>query len=159
MKVLGATKGGSNVLRMSRKGVLFSALVAALLATYLWWVLGSTGTLMMQTGAKDGETHLVSFDVVSEFFSDAGNFSCPQERYFTREEIAQHITPNDLWIVIDSNVLDVSGFGEMHPGSEMMLLEGAGGRDMAAVFAQFHPPSVVTSFKHFCIGRIINFSG
>lgn len=91
---------------------------------------------------------------VGEFFHQAGNFRCPQPYRFKRETIAQHRTVDDLWIVVDGNVLDVSHFVSQHPGGRA-LLEGAGGHDMATVFARSHHPSTVSLFASFCIGRVL----
>jgi cytochrome b involved in lipid metabolism len=90
---------------------------------------------------------------VKEFFEVAGNFRCPQPQQYTRDEVAQHHSPHDLWIVIDGNVLDVSAFVNQHPGG-LVLLDGAGGQDMATVFARFHHPTTVSLFSSFCIGRV-----
>ncbi|KPA76287.1 hypothetical protein ABB37_08016 [Leptomonas pyrrhocoris] len=91
---------------------------------------------------------------VKEFFALAGNFMSPQPQRYTRDEVAQHRTADDLWIVIDGNVLDVSLFIHQHPGG-LVLLDGAGGQDMATVFARFHHPSSVRLFANFCIGHVV----
>lgn len=90
---------------------------------------------------------------VADFFEKAGNFHCNSDRQFTVEEVARHASEDDLWIVIDGNVLDVSSFVSQHPGGSV-LLDGAGGEDMATVFARFHHPSSVPLLEIFCIGRI-----
>ncbi|KAJ3034424.1 hypothetical protein HDV00_005044 [Rhizophlyctis rosea] len=41
-------------------------------------------------------------------------------------EIAQHNTRNDLWMVIEDKVYDVTKFLDEHPGGEEVLLEQAG---------------------------------
>ncbi|KPI89084.1 hypothetical protein ABL78_1820 [Leptomonas seymouri] len=89
---------------------------------------------------------------VKEFFDSAGAFRCPQPQRYTREEIARHNTADDLWMVIDDNVLDLSLFIDQHPGGHV-LLDGAGGQDMATLFARFHHPPTVSLFANFCIGR------
>ena len=40
----------------------------------------------------------------------------PQRKEYTRDEVAKHNKPGDLWIVIDSEVYNVSKFSELHPG-------------------------------------------
>lgn len=87
-----------------------------------------------------------------EFFAKAHDFRCPQDRVIGKSEIQRHDTADDLWIVIDGNVLDMSNFVSRHPGG-LTLLEGAGGDDMATVFAKLHHPSTVELFQNFCIGR------
>lgn len=44
-----------------------------------------------------------------------GNDAVPQKTY-TLKEISTHNRPNDMWLVIDNEVLDVSEFKDEHPG-------------------------------------------
>ncbi|CAJ1017808.1 Cytochrome b5-like Heme/Steroid binding domain containing protein, putative [Leishmania lindenbergi] len=89
-----------------------------------------------------------------KFYETAGRLRCPQPQRYTQEEVAQHKTQDDLWITVDGNVLNVSAFLPQHPGGDV-LLDGAGGQDMATVFASFHNPSSVRLLANFCIGRIL----
>ncbi|AYU77910.1 hypothetical protein, conserved [Leishmania donovani] len=91
---------------------------------------------------------------VEEFYQAAGHLRCPQLQRYTQEEVARHRTKDDLWIVVDSNVLNVSAFVPHHPGGDV-ILDGVGGQDMATVFAYFHDPSTVRLMLSFCIGRIL----
>ena len=50
---------------------------------------------------------------------------------YTWAEVAKHNTPDDAWMVIDGEVYDVSGFGERHPGAEVVY-SYAGERHRAA---------------------------
>ncbi|CAJ1021862.1 putative Cytochrome b5-like Heme/Steroid binding domain containing protein [Leishmania utingensis] len=89
-----------------------------------------------------------------KFYETAGRLRCPQPQRYTQEEVAQHKTQDDLWITVDGNVLNVSAFLPQHPGGDV-LLDGAGGQDMATVFASLHNPSSVRLLANFCIGRIL----
>lgn len=40
-----------------------------------------------------------------------------QLKTFTREEVSRHATEEDLWIIIDSAVYDLSEFVDLHPGT------------------------------------------
>ncbi len=43
---------------------------------------------------------------------------------FTREEVAKNNTEESLWLIIDSNVYDVTDFIDAHPGGEAVLKQG-----------------------------------
>ncbi|XP_037432352.1 cytochrome b5-like [Triticum dicoccoides] len=45
---------------------------------------------------------------------------------FTMEEVAQHHSSNDCWLLIAGKVYDVTKFLEEHPGGEEILLSLAG---------------------------------
>uniref|UniRef100_A0A8C9WKD1 Cytochrome b5 type B n=1 Tax=Scleropages formosus TaxID=113540 RepID=A0A8C9WKD1_SCLFO len=46
--------------------------------------------------------------------------------FYTLEEVKQHNTSTDSWLVIHDRVYDISSFLEEHPGGEEVLLEQAG---------------------------------
>lgn len=35
---------------------------------------------------------------------------------YTREEVARHMQPSDLWVIIDDEIYDLSLFLKEHPG-------------------------------------------
>ncbi|CCK71989.1 Cyb5p KNAG_0I02040 [Huiozyma naganishii CBS 8797] len=47
-------------------------------------------------------------------------------KIYTYEDVAQHSTSEDAWIVIDNRVYEVTKFLDEHPGGEEILLEMAG---------------------------------
>lgn len=47
-------------------------------------------------------------------------------KLYTEEEVEQHNTKEDLWIIINSSVYDVTNYAEEHPGGELVLLQSAG---------------------------------
>ncbi|GET87691.1 hypothetical protein, conserved [Leishmania tarentolae] len=115
----------------------------------------TTETSMMQlTDNSKGAATGKADKYVEEFYKVAGHLWCPQSQRYTQEEVAQHKTKDDLWIVVDGNVLNVSAFVPYHPGGDV-ILDGVGGKDMAAAFAYFHSPSTVRRLKSFCIGRLL----
>ncbi|KAF9476703.1 acyl-CoA dehydrogenase [Pholiota conissans] len=63
---------------------------------------------------------------------------------FTKEEIAQHSSPNDLWIVVDSVVYDLSKFSSIHPGGVSVLFdEEIAGKDATEAFFSLHRQEVL----------------
>ncbi|KAJ2874340.1 hypothetical protein GGH93_002468 [Coemansia aciculifera] len=45
---------------------------------------------------------------------------------YTGEQIQQHATREDIWIVVHGKVYDVTKFLDEHPGGEEVILEHAG---------------------------------
>ncbi|KAJ2001233.1 Cytochrome b5 [Coemansia thaxteri] len=45
---------------------------------------------------------------------------------YTSEQIQQHSTREDIWIVVHGKVYDVAAFLDEHPGGEEVILEHAG---------------------------------
>jgi cytochrome b involved in lipid metabolism len=46
---------------------------------------------------------------------------------FTREEVAVHDKPDDVWVIIDGKVYDITAFVDEHPGGPDNILQNAGG--------------------------------
>ncbi|KAI8070857.1 acyl-CoA dehydrogenase/oxidase [Gongronella butleri] len=72
---------------------------------------------------------------------------------FSREEVAKHASENDLWIIIDAAVYDMSRFVDMHPGGAFPILELAG-KDATDAFYGLHRQEVLVKYKRFKIGTI-----
>ncbi len=45
-----------------------------------------------------------------------------KDAYFTMEEIGKHKTPDDLWLIIDNKVYNLSKFFKYHPGGGIFSL-------------------------------------
>ncbi|ORX56265.1 acyl-CoA dehydrogenase NM domain-like protein [Hesseltinella vesiculosa] len=72
---------------------------------------------------------------------------------FTREEVARHTSESDLWIIIDTDIYDLSRFVELHPGGVFPLMQVAG-KDATDQFYEMHKQDVLLKYKRFKIGTI-----
>ena len=45
---------------------------------------------------------------------------------FTPDDVAQHASASDCWIIIDGLVYDVTSFLSSHPGGKKILVSGCG---------------------------------
>ncbi|PYH34394.1 FMN-dependent alpha-hydroxy acid dehydrogenase [Aspergillus neoniger CBS 115656] len=67
-----------------------------------------------------------------------------RERQLSAQQISEHKTPDDCWIVVDNQVWDVTDFLEEHPGGSSIILKYAG-RDATKAYSEVHAPSVIKS--------------
>ncbi|KAI5367181.1 putative cytochrome b5-like heme/steroid binding domain, acyl-CoA dehydrogenase [Septoria linicola] len=71
----------------------------------------------------------------------------------TREEVAKHTSEEDVWVIVDHKVYDVSDFLEAHPGGEVVLRQVAG-QDATEAFYNLHRQEVLTQYKALCLGTL-----
>ncbi|RDB24775.1 Fumarate reductase [Hypsizygus marmoreus] len=64
---------------------------------------------------------------------------------YTMEEVAKHNKKDDIWVVVDGQVLDVTTFLPDHPGGEKAILLYAG-RDATEEFNMLHDPKVIPRY-------------
>ncbi|CAO3700831.1 unnamed protein product [Rhizopus stolonifer] len=76
-------------------------------------------------------------------------------KIFTREEVKRHASEEDLWIIIDSAVYDMSRFIDLHPGGAFPILEYAG-KDATDAFYGLHRQEVLVKYNCYKIGTIGN---
>ncbi|KAF9485194.1 peroxisomal acyl-CoA-dehydrogenase [Pholiota conissans] len=62
-----------------------------------------------------------------------------QLKQIHRDEVGKHNTPDDLWVIIDATVYDLSKFKAMHPGGLSVLLDPeVAGQDATEAFFSLH---------------------
>ena len=64
---------------------------------------------------------------------------------FDLAEVAKHNTKDDVWVVVNDQVLDVTSFLPDHPGGEKAILLYAG-RDATEEFNMLHDPKVIPRY-------------
>lgn len=69
----------------------------------------------------------------------------------TNEQVRQHKTPQDAWLVYRNKVYDVSGWYQ-HPGGNVIFTHAGG--DCTDIFAAFHPLGVTSYLDPFYIGEL-----
>lgn len=78
-----------------------------------------------------------------------------RQRWYSRDEVANHTTPNDCWIIIGDRVYDVSTWLARHPGRPGPILAVAG-MDATEQFRHFHSKEVFEQYAgEFEIGEVI----
>ncbi|KAJ5881799.1 uncharacterized protein N7529_000471 [Penicillium soppii] len=65
-----------------------------------------------------------------------------KQRLLSTQQISEHKTPEDCWVVVDNQVWDVTDFLEEHPGGSAIILKYAGG-DATKAYSEVHAPSVM----------------
>merc|ERR1719219_1876928 len=75
---------------------------------------------------------------------------------YTREEVKQHNTVNDCWIILNEVILNVTHFRN-HPGSFELFMEWAG-QDATAYARRIHGMSLETvdRFNDYVVGRVLS---
>jgi len=133
--------GGSSLLGC----VVFGRVSGDSAAAYL---LQTTGILVEKAGGRLGALagQLASPPPASESLSAsattaAPSASPPTSKEFTLADIAKHNKKDDVWVIVNGQVLDVTSFLPDHPGGEKAILLYAG-RDATEEFNMLHDPKV-----------------
>ncbi|EPE30100.1 FMN-linked oxidoreductase [Glarea lozoyensis ATCC 20868] len=65
-------------------------------------------------------------------------------RSITTQEISKHNTSDDLWIVVDNTVYDLTEFAPSHPGGAA-IIQNYAGRDATTAYSTIHAPSLIST--------------
>eukprot|EP00274_Cyanoptyche_gloeocystis_P001260 CAMPEP_0196653632 /NCGR_PEP_ID=MMETSP1086-20130531/3283_1 /TAXON_ID=77921 /ORGANISM="Cyanoptyche gloeocystis , Strain SAG4.97" /LENGTH=227 /DNA_ID=CAMNT_0041984931 /DNA_START=99 /DNA_END=782 /DNA_ORIENTATION=+ len=80
------------------------------------------------------------------------DFGAPK-KYFTKEEVAKHNSRNDLWLIIENKVYDVTAYVEKHPGGDA-IFNNAGADSTAGFKGDQHPDTVWSAIRPYYIGEL-----
>jgi len=101
--------------------------------------------------------HLKSAPIDPEYqlpLMNVGDAPRLEMKVFSWEEVRQHNREDDLWVVFNGEVYDVSSFAKNHPGGLKVLL-GSIGRDMTKAYEKANHTHLTKVFTlNFRIGRI-----
>lgn len=70
----------------------------------------------------------------------------PMSQAYSTNDVEGHKNEKDLWIVIDTEVYDLSGFVDSHPGGKKILLR-VGGKDASKQFWKYHNEAILNKYK------------
>lgn len=71
----------------------------------------------------------------------------------TREEVAKHNSEEDLYVIVDHKIYDLSEFVDAHPGGSVVLTQVAG-QDATTAFYNLHRHEVLQQYSDLCIGNV-----
>jgi cytochrome b5 len=73
---------------------------------------------------------------------------------YSLREVAQHDNNRDCWIIINSNIYDVTEFLNDHPAGQDVTLNYAGGDATESFLEIGHSRSAIELLEKFKIGKI-----
>jgi len=91
---------------------------------------------------------------LAQVFFSGLQYRFAMAQQFSLDEVAKHNTPDDLWIVVDGFVYDVSKFKKLHPGGAGVLKEVAGA-DATQQFFAYHRGDVLKKYSKLLKGTVV----
>ncbi len=75
-------------------------------------------------------------------------------KIYTKEEVLEHKTINDCWIIIKNKVYDITNYLTIHPGGKNILLQIAG-KDCTEYFNNInHSKKAIKELEKYYIGDV-----
>ncbi|KAJ5099524.1 FMN-dependent dehydrogenase-domain-containing protein [Penicillium argentinense] len=74
-------------------------------------------------------------------------------RKVSTQEIAQHAQPDDIWIVVNGKVYDVTKFAPEHPGGAEVIYQFAG-RNASQTYNSTHSPALIKDIDECIVGDL-----
>jgi len=116
---------------------------------------GRLGALAGQLGGSSAAPSAPAKESGSSKSADPPKSGGSSKEY-TIEEVGQHKKKDDIWVVVNGQVLDVTSFLPDHPGGEKAILLYAG-RDATEEFNMLHDPKVIPRYApDAVIGKLKN---
>lgn len=82
-----------------------------------------------------------------------GNF-INMETTYTLEQVAEHNTPDDCWIIVEGTIYNVTDYAKKHPGGRWILYND-GGKDLTEGFLLRHHSVVAKeAMKDLVVGQL-----
>ncbi|KAJ3733781.1 FAD binding domain-containing protein [Lentinula guzmanii] len=105
------------------------------------------GRLGAITGQLSGapSAAAASSSAVSKSESKTDQSGGSGSKVYTMDEVAKHKTKDDVWVVVNGEVLNVTKFLPDHPGGEKAIMLYAG-RDATEEFNMLHDPKVIPRY-------------
>jgi len=85
---------------------------------------------------------------------EAPKSSVKSAQSYTMDEVAKHITKDDLWIVVKGKVYDATKYLEDHPGGAASIMI-SGGQDCTEEFEALHSSKAWKKLDEFLIGDLV----
>ncbi|KAK0251066.1 hypothetical protein LTS09_013772 [Friedmanniomyces endolithicus] len=73
----------------------------------------------------------------------------------SRQDVSRHNSEDDLWVIVDHKVYDLSDFVDAHPGGSVVLTQVAG-QDATQAFYNLHRHEILQQYSKLCIGVLDN---
>ncbi|KAL7739763.1 hypothetical protein ACLKA6_015003 [Drosophila palustris] len=103
----------------------------------------------LSSSSKSNSNDVLIMPSVEKIKTKAELVSVPE---ITLEEVAQHDSYDDCWIVIYDRVYDVTQFLREHPGGDDIIMDHAGRDATIAFHGTGHSRHAVEQMNHFLIG-------
>ncbi|RAO73927.1 uncharacterized protein BHQ10_009939 [Talaromyces amestolkiae] len=72
---------------------------------------------------------------------------------FSPKEVAEHNSLEDIWIIVDGGVYDLTKFLSEHPGGKK-ILQGVAGKDASKKFHKYHRKTTLAEYNRLRIGDL-----
>ena len=71
----------------------------------------------------------------------------------TRKEVAEHNSMDDLWVIIDNKVYDLTKFAPSHPGGDV-IVRNSGGDATGGFYGIQHPERAFVEIEDYIVGTL-----